>query len=101
MTAELVAVSYLDAMRCSLLAAKDYENRTDAEHFQRLAARAIRRFERIKTKPGDIARGTKPGDIARCWGIKSVRMAGPMKRCLRQVVTLISWPSQMAILAQQ
>lgn len=48
MAAELVAISYLDAMRCSLLAAKDYENRTDAEHFQSLADRSLRRFERCQ-----------------------------------------------------
>lgn len=48
MTAELVAVSYLDAMRCSLHAAKEYENRTDADHFQGLADRSLRRFKRIQ-----------------------------------------------------
>lgn len=47
MAAEILAVAYLDAMRCSLLAAKDHEKHSDEVHYQRLADRSLRRFERM------------------------------------------------------
>jgi len=53
MHAEIVVVSYIDAMRCTLLAAHRYDTKTEAEHFQRLADRSAKRFTRIS---GDFAK---------------------------------------------
>jgi hypothetical protein len=45
--AEIVVVAYLDAMRCALHAANRYDNKSDAEHFQRLASRSAKRYEQV------------------------------------------------------
>jgi hypothetical protein len=56
MHAEIVVVAYIDAMRCALLAAHQYDFKTEAEHFQRLADRSAKRFTKIS---GDFAKLAK------------------------------------------
>lgn len=47
MVTEVAAIAWLDAARCSILAARTYERRGDAIHFQKLADRATRRFSKL------------------------------------------------------
>lgn len=44
MAAEAVTLTYLDAMRCSMLVLKGQANNSDAERVQGLADRSLRRF---------------------------------------------------------
>ncbi|WP_146458612.1 hypothetical protein [Rubripirellula tenax] len=46
MRAEIAAIAWLDALRCSVLAARSYQRAGDANHFRSLAERATRRFQR-------------------------------------------------------
>lgn len=48
MNTEILVVSYLDAMRCGLLAVKQYDTASDAERFLKLAERSPKRFERAQ-----------------------------------------------------
>ncbi|QEG00191.1 hypothetical protein Mal15_42600 [Stieleria maiorica] len=46
--AEVVAISQLDAMRCVMLVLNGHENKSDADHIQKLADRSVRRFVGIQ-----------------------------------------------------
>lgn len=48
MMAEILVVAYMDAMRCALLAAHRYDNKSDAVHFQRLADRSAARYAKLQ-----------------------------------------------------
>ncbi len=48
MNAEILVIAYLDTMRCGLLACRRYDTKSDAEHFQRLAERSQKRYERAQ-----------------------------------------------------
>lgn len=48
--AELQAMAWLDAFRCTVNAARDYDRRGDADHFAKLAAAAVKRFTKLTSK---------------------------------------------------
>ena len=65
MTAEMIVVAYMDAMRCALLAAHRYETKSDAEHFQRLAERSASRFQQLLQTFQETAAPGKPTSKAK------------------------------------